>query len=127
NPNSGAQSVLQWFNTSAFAVPEVGTFGNVSRDSLRGSSVHEGDISFMKNFPITERHTIQYRIDIFNVFSSRYAYPHLPNSVVQSSPPNCKPGPAGNCAFGSLVGLNGLGELNLWNPRVLQMSLRYVF
>ncbi len=127
NPKAGTQTVLQWFNPAAFAVPEAGTFGNVSRDSLRGSSVHEGDISFMKNFQVTERHTLQYRLDIFNVFSSRYAFPHLPNSVVQSSPVGCTPGPAGNCAFGSLVPLNGLGALNLWNPRVLQMSLRYSF
>lgn len=127
NPDSGIQSVLQWFNPAAFTVPEVGTFGDVSRDSLRGSSVREGDISLMKDFQITERHTIQYRLDIFNVFSSSFAFPHLPNAVVASSPVNCRPGPAGNCAFGSLVGLNGLGALNLWNPRILQMSLRYVF
>lgn len=127
NPDAGTQTILQWFNPAAFAVPEVGRYDDLSRDSLRSTSVHEGDISFMKNFPITERHVIQYRLDIFNVFSSRHAGPHFPNAVVQSSPAGCTPGPSGTCAFGSLVPLNGLGALNFWNPRILQMSLRYNF
>jgi hypothetical protein len=37
------------------------------------------------------------------------------------------PGPSGNCAFGSLVPLNGLGETNLWTPRIIQMALKFSF
>ncbi|MGH9470619.1 MAG: TonB-dependent receptor domain-containing protein [Terriglobia bacterium] len=127
NPNAGAQSVIQWFNPAAYASPAAGTFGNVGRDTLRTPGIHEGDLSFMKDFHITERHMLEYRLDIFNVFSSRYAVIHLPDNRLSDSPANCTAGPAGNCNFGSLVPLNGLGALNLWNPRVLQMSLRYSF
>jgi hypothetical protein len=127
NPHQGSQTVWQWFNPAAFAVPADGTFGNVGRDTLRTPGTHEGDVSFMKDFHVTERHTFELRLDIFNVFSSRYTVPHVPNNNLSSSPANCTPGPSGNCNFGSLVPLNGLGALNLWNPRVLQMSLRYEF
>ncbi len=50
-----------------------------------------------------------------------------PNNVLSNSPSGCTPGPSGNCSFGSLVPLNGAGSLNLWNPRILQMSLVYSF
>lgn len=127
NPNAVTQSVLQWFNPAAYSVPADGTFGNVGRDTLSTPGIQEGDLSFMKDFHITERHMLEYRLDIFNVFSSRYAVIHLPDNRLSDSPTNCTPGVAGNCNFGSLVPLNGLGAMNLWNPRVLQMSLRYIF
>jgi hypothetical protein len=129
NPHSGTQSILQWFNPAAYTTPEIGTFGNVARNPLRGPWMHQTDFSFMKNFQITERHSLQFRLDIFNAFSSSYSFlaPHLPDNRLSDSPVNCTPGPAGTCAFGSLVPLNGIGATNLWNPRVLQFSLRYLF
>jgi hypothetical protein len=127
NPHAVTQTVLTWFNASAYAQPAIGTFGNVARDSLYGTAIRGGDLSFMKNFRVTERHTLQYRLDIFNVFSSEHYGPHFPNDTLSSSPVPCTPGVMGTCHFGSLVSLNGLGALNLWNPRILQMSLRYTF
>jgi hypothetical protein len=127
NPHAVSQTDLTWFNPSAFATPAIGRFGDSTRGILRGTAIHGGDISFMKNFKVTERHNFQYRVDIFNALSSEHYVAHLPDDRVSDSPVNCAPGPIGTCHFGSLVGLNGLGDLNLWNPRTLQMSLRYVF
>jgi hypothetical protein len=127
NPHAVTQTDLTWFNASAYAMPAIGRFGDVARDTLYGTGVHGGDVSFKKNFAITERHVIRYQLDIFNVFSSRHDGSHIPNNSLDSSPVNCTPGAMGTCSFGSLVPLNGLGDLNLWNPRVLQMSLRYDF
>jgi hypothetical protein len=133
NINQGGHTVLQWFNTHSFATPAVGTFGNAARGIGRTPAMHQLDLSFMKNFHITERHTLQYRLDIFNAFSPYYPFatpfagPRTPDNLLSDSPVNCVPGPAGSCRFGSLVPLNGLGALNLWNPRILQMSLRYSF
>jgi hypothetical protein len=127
NPHAVSQTDLTWFNANAYASPELGRFGNVGRDTLYTPGIHGGDISFMKNFSVTERHVFQVRVDIFNVLSSEHYVPHFPDSRLSDSPVNCIPGSAGTCHFGSLVGLNGLGDLNLWNPRVLQMSLRYSF
>jgi hypothetical protein len=43
--------------------------GNVGRNSLRGPAYFQFDLSGMKNFPITERVTVQFRADIFNLFN----------------------------------------------------------
>src|SRR5262249_9756850 len=36
DPNTGTQSVTQWFNTKAFALNNLGQFGNAGRNLLRG-------------------------------------------------------------------------------------------
>jgi hypothetical protein len=127
NPHAVTQSDLTWFNASAYATPELGRYGDVTRDSLYTPGFHGGDVSFKKNFAITERHVIRYQLDIFNVFSSRHDTFRFPDSRESDSPSPCTVGVLGTCHFGSLVSLNGLGDLNLWSPRVIQMSLRYVF
>jgi hypothetical protein len=88
------------------------------------------DFSLQKNFNITERQTLAYRLEIFNLGStwhSDFGGAHNPNANMTSSRVGCTPGPSGTCDFGSIVPLNGLGAGNLWNPRVLQMSLTYSF
>lgn len=128
DPNSGfTKSVLQWFNPSVFSTPVPGTFGNAGRNIIRVPGQRMGDISFVKQTPITERQRIEYRLEIYNVFSSWHSGQVFPNNTLYSSPAGCTPGPSGNCAFGSLVPLNGLGALNLWNPRIIQMALVYSF
>jgi len=47
----------------------VGNIGNVGYNSLRGPSGFYSDLSVMKNFPITERVKMQFRMDAFNVFN----------------------------------------------------------
>jgi len=127
NPHAVSQTDLTRFNANAYTTPELGRFGNVARDSLYGTAIRGGDLSFMKNFPVTERHVFQLRVDIFNALSSQHYVAHLPDNRLSDSPVNCVPGVSGTCHFGSLVALNGLGDLNLWNPRILQLSLRYNF
>jgi len=43
--------------------------GTVGRNSLRGPAYFQFDLSLMKNFPITQRVTLQFRADIFNLFN----------------------------------------------------------
>ncbi len=128
NPNQGfTKSIFQWFNPSVFSIPPLGTFGTAGRSILRAPGQYQGDIAFVKDTPIKERATIQYRLEIFNVFSGWHSGRLFPNNRVISSPVPCTPGPSGNCAFGSIVGFNGLGALNLFNPRILQMALKFIF
>ena len=46
-----------------------GNLGNVGYNSLRGPAGFYSDLSVMKNFLITERFKLQFRMDAFNVFN----------------------------------------------------------
>jgi hypothetical protein len=128
NPTAGiTQTALEWVNPSAFSIPEAGTFGDSERNLVRIAGQRQGDIAFLKEFPITERHKLQFRLEIFNALSSTHTGQHLFDNNLSDSPAICTPGPSGNCSFGSTVTLNGSGALNYWNPRILQMALVYSF
>jgi hypothetical protein len=127
DPSTGGHSALQWFNPAAFAAPALGTFGDSGRDILRAPGQRNADISFRKNFVVNERSLFEYRLEIFDFLSSWHTGAVIPDNNVTDSPAGCTPGPSGTCKFGSLVPLNGLGSLNLWTPRVIQMALIYKF
>lgn len=58
-----------YFNTAAFALPAIGSFGNIGRNALRGPGFEAVDFSVFKNTPITERLSSQLRIELFNIFN----------------------------------------------------------
>ena len=61
-------SADRWFNTDAFSVPLSGTYGNAARNTIRGPSTHQIDMSLNKNFNIGDRN-IDLRIQATNVFN----------------------------------------------------------
>jgi hypothetical protein len=84
NPNFKGSVVLgsvdHWFDPKAFTLPIPGTFGDVSRGSIRGPGLVNVDTSFFKKFRIRERFDLQFRAEAFNLFNhSNFFYP---NSVV---------------------------------------------
>jgi hypothetical protein len=127
-------NIYHWFNPAAYTIGAGNTYGDTGRNSIRQPYFMRGDITLSKIFPITERQNFEYRLEIFNVFS-------LWHSNVNGGP-NGGGGIQGNLQasnFGSLVGYNygSTGNLlpeseqsglrQLWNPRVIQMTLKYVF
>jgi Carboxypeptidase regulatory-like domain/TonB dependent receptor/TonB-dependent Receptor Plug Domain len=116
NPNSGfTKGYSEYFNTNAFAAPAPGLYGNEGKGILRGPYVENLDLSFEKKFQFTERHNLQYRLEIFNVGSNWHSVARIPDNNLQDN------------NFGFLGPNNGAGSLNLYTPRVLQMSLVYSF
>jgi carboxypeptidase family protein/TonB-dependent receptor-like protein len=127
--------IYHWFNPAAYAAPAGNQYGNVARNSIRQPYYMRGDITFSKNFRITERQSFQYRLEIFNVFS-------LWHSALNGGP-NGGGGIQGNLAsstFGSLVPIINdpvsgdplaenlqAGTRYLWNPRTIQMTAKYTF
>ena len=84
NPNFKGPVILgtpdQWFDPRAFQLARQGTFGNVSRGSLRGPHLVDFDTSLFKKFRISERWNVQFRAEAFNLFNhSNFA---APNQVV---------------------------------------------
>ncbi len=58
-------------------MPIPGTFGNVSRGSLRGPGLVDVDTSLFKKFRISERWNVQLRAEAFNIFNhSNFAFPN---------------------------------------------------
>ncbi|HKX33236.1 MAG TPA: carboxypeptidase regulatory-like domain-containing protein [Blastocatellia bacterium] len=70
NPKSGRTGVVDsWFNKAAFAQPAPGAFGSSGRNILRAPGVHNFDLSLFKNFTISERVRLQFRLESFNAFN----------------------------------------------------------
>jgi hypothetical protein len=62
---------LEWFNPQAFVNPPDYTFGNVPRylGNLRGPGTVNFDMSVFKTTHITERSTLEFRIEAYNAFN----------------------------------------------------------
>jgi hypothetical protein len=112
DPYAANKSAAQWFNTSAMTLPDPGTYGNITRNRLVGPSTQSWDFSTLKNFPIIEGHSLQFRFEAFN-------FPNHPNlgdpNMGWGSREPAKPGPN----FG-LIRSTG-------TMRQLQFALKYVF
>ena len=66
---AGAHTVNEWFNPQCFTLEPVGTFGNTGRNTLRGPSFFDTDISLSKDTVIKEQIKVQFRAEIFNIFN----------------------------------------------------------
>jgi len=59
----------RWFDTSAFAFPAPGTFGNAGRNILEGPGLRNFNASLLKNTAFGERLSLQLRAEVFNLFN----------------------------------------------------------
>ena len=57
------------FQPTGFRNLEPGTFGTCGRNNMVGPSRWNVDFSTMKDFRITETHTLQFRMEMFNAFN----------------------------------------------------------
>ena len=66
-----ASRVLQYFDTSAFALPAAFTYGNApaTEPDIRTPGIDNTDLSISKNFRFRERVTTQLRFESFNTFN----------------------------------------------------------
>ena len=114
DPNSGScpggarvHTVGCWFNTSAFAFPAKGTFGNIRPDGFQGQRYWNLDFSVFRQFPLwSERQRLEFRAEAFNLF----------NTVIFAAP-------------GSDINSSGFGRVtNTANSaRVMQFGLKFIY
>ena len=102
------QSIYQWFNTAAFAQPANFASGNMARTytGVRKDWTRNLDASLFKNFHITERYSLQFRAESFN----------LTNTPVFSGPGTTVNG----ANFGVVTSQSN-------QPRNLQLALKFLF
>ncbi|MCB1019723.1 MAG: TonB-dependent receptor [Bryobacterales bacterium] len=67
DPNTGASTPEQWFNTAAFAIPAEYTFGNAGRNVLTGPGTASVDLAVVRRFAFGERAHLDLRAEAFNV------------------------------------------------------------
>jgi hypothetical protein len=101
----GRKSVNEWFNTNAFAQPPAGYFGNAGTGIIRGPGLVNFDTGFYKDFRIKERHAIEFRAELFNIFN----HPNF----------NGIDAVLGSGTFGQVV--------SAADPRIAEFALRYQF
>ena len=73
----------EYFNPLAFLQPLPGTYGNVGRNILVGPSLTQFDMSLAKRWTLTERFSLQFRSEFFNLFN--HANLNTPNPVVYAA------------------------------------------
>jgi hypothetical protein len=65
------QTPNHWFNTDPTEIGTIPfTYGNISRNFLRGPGVVDFDMSFVKNFRLTESKVFEFRAEFFNMFNT---------------------------------------------------------
>lgn len=76
----------RYFDTSVFSQPAPFTFGNAGRvlPDVRGPGVSNFDLSVFKNFAITERISLQFRAESFNLMNTpQFDFPNQNLNAVQ--------------------------------------------
>ncbi|MDQ6678163.1 MAG: carboxypeptidase regulatory-like domain-containing protein [Acidobacteriota bacterium] len=66
NLAAGARSIDHWFDTGAFIAPPQYSFGNAGRGILVGPGLFNIDLGIHRDFRITERFALSYRLEMFN-------------------------------------------------------------
>ena len=104
----------QLYPTQCLTDPNFCTtgFGNLGRNTYRGPGQQNWDFSLMKNFKITERQSLRFTTDFFNIWNHvNFANPAVTDVESISLP---------NSPFGKITS-------DLGTPRLIQFSLRYMF
>ena len=69
SPYPDQKSTTAWINPSAFALPALGTFGNLGRDTLRSDMNNNLDLSLFRTIPIKEQFRAEFRFEAFNALN----------------------------------------------------------
>jgi hypothetical protein len=82
NPEVSNPTIKQWYDRNAFAVADNFTFGNAPRNFMQGDGLLNLDLSVFRNFAITEKTSLQFRFEAFNVTNTPTW--GLPNTNIKS-------------------------------------------
>lgn len=93
NGNNGPHTYAEWFNTSCYANPAVGIFGNERRNDLTGPRNTNLDLSAFKEFELHEDLKFQWRTDAFSALN--HPLPQQPQNTY------------GGGTFGEVTGWGG--------------------
>lgn len=109
---------VSYFDPTAFAPVTAVRFGTVGRNTMRGPGVFNMDASLFRNFRLTERFSLQFRTEVFNVTNT----PAFNNPGANASSPTRN-------ADGSIINLNGFSEITAaqGTERQFRFALKLLF
>ena len=108
-PNPTAHA---WFNPAAFTNTIVPLFGNCARNNLIGPKQVNFDFSVIKDFRLTEKHALQFRMEMFNAVN----HVELGNPATGWGSSNVLP----QATFGTITSTRA-------SMRQIQFALKYNF
>ena len=108
------QTINNWFNPAAFAVPAKNTWGNLGRNIARGPGVWEMDTALEKGTRLSEKVNLKFRAEAFNLLN----HPIFANPASNFS---------ASSSFGVITNPLNTGAVGTGLPRRLQLMLRLEF
>jgi hypothetical protein len=94
-----------FLNVSAFALPALGTIGNLGMGSIKGPGQWQFDMAVSRSFQVREMQRVEFRAEAFNVTNSL----HMKNPEVNFN----------SSLFGKVT--------TAYDPRIMQFALKYFF
>jgi hypothetical protein len=114
------QTIDNWLDPAAFAIPAKGTWGNLGRFIARGPGGYEIDSSLTKTFKLSEKFGLNFRAAAFNLFNHPM-YKNPGSSLGSFS------GGKPSAGFGKITGILNTGATGTAAPRRVEFMLRLEF
>jgi hypothetical protein len=103
--DASGKPMTNYFNSSAFVAPALGTLGNLGRNNIEGPGTWQFDTALSRIFRFRESQRLEFRAEAYNVTNS--FRPLNPATAINS---------------------NTFGLINSSSaPRIMQFALKYVF
>jgi len=116
------QTISNWLNPAAFALPAKGAHGNLGRFIARGPGNFEIDGSLTKTFKLSERFGLNFRAAAFNLLN----HPEYKNpaSALGSFTGSA---PTPSASFGKITNILNTGATGTGAPRRIEFMFRLEF
>jgi hypothetical protein len=115
--------LADWFNYNCFVHPQVSTLGKMHPNQLFGPSLTRFDFSLFKTFRVTERFSLEFRTEVFNLFNTPMFNTPAGTSIAYATGSNTVVNPTGTATpAGQINAMNAN-----WNQREIQFALKVIF
>ena len=116
------QTIHNWFNPAAFALPANGTWGNLGRYIANGPGMYEIDSSLQKRFRLNERFALNVRAAAYNLINHPvYKTPGSSIGSLTGNPPSV------SGSFGQITNIINTGAVGTGAPRRIEFLFRMEF
>jgi len=110
--DKSGRPLSQFLNPAAFALPALGSTGNLGRGNIQGPPTWSFDVALLRAFRVTESQRVEFRAEAYNLTNTfRPSFTTTGASLLGLSY-------AGN-TFGQIRGA--------LDPRIMQFAVKYVF